>query len=108
VLTRHEREPLEKEGGTTFTFVTDGIESALEQAKEAAAGQDVSLAGGADVAQRYLAAGLIDELQLNVVPVLLGAGTRLLENLEGADIGLEQVEVVEAPGVAHLKYRASA
>jgi len=104
VLTHHERESLEKEGGTTFTFVTDGIESALEQAKEAAAGKDVSLGGGADVAQQYLAVGLIDELRLNVIPVLLGTGTRLLENLGSADLGLEQVEVVEAPGVAHLKY----
>jgi dihydrofolate reductase len=108
VLTHHEREPLEKEGGTTFTFVTDGIESALEQAAEAAGGRDVSLGGGADVAQQYLAAGLVDEVQLNVVPVLLGAGTRLFESLGGENVGLEQIEVVEAPGVAHLRYRASA
>lgn len=105
VLTHHEREPLEKEGGTTFYFVTDGIESTLEQAKDAAGGKDVSLGGGADVAQQYLAAGLIDELLLNVVPVLLGEGTRLFGNLAGAEIGLEQVKVVEAPGVTHLKYR---
>jgi len=105
VLTNHEREPLEKEGGTTFTFVTDGIESALAQAKEAAAGKDVSLGGGADVAQQYLAAGLLDELQLNVVPVLLGEGTRLFANLGDADVELEQVQVVEAPGVTHIKYR---
>jgi dihydrofolate reductase len=108
VLTHHEREPLEKEGGTTFTFVTDGIESALEQAKQAAGGKDVSLGGGADVAQQYLAAGLIDELDLNVVPVLLGAGTRLFENLSGADVALEQVRAVEGPGVTHIKYRVSA
>lgn len=105
VLTHHEREPLEKEGGTTFYFVTDGIESALEQAKDAAGGKDVSLGGGADIAQQYLAAGLIDELLLNVVPVLLGEGTRLFDNLAGAEIGLEQVKVVEALGVTHLKYR---
>jgi dihydrofolate reductase len=108
VLTHHEREPLEKQGGTSFTFVTDGIESALEQAKEAAGGKDVALGGGADVAQQYLAAGLIDVLELNVVPVLLGAGTRLFDNLSGADIALEQVQAIEAPGVAHLKYRVSA
>jgi len=108
VLTHHEREPLEKQGGTTFTFVTDGIESALEQAKEAAGGKDVSLGGGADVAQQYLAAGLIDELDLNVVPVLLGGGTRLFDNLAGAGIGLEQVRAIEAPGVTHIKYRVSA
>jgi dihydrofolate reductase len=108
VLTHHEREPLEKQGGTTFTFVTDGIESALEQAKEAAGDKDVSLGGGADVAQQYLAAGLIDELDLNVVPVLLGGGTRLFDNLAGADIALEQVRAIEAPGVTHIKYRVSA
>ncbi len=108
VLTHHEREPLEKEGGTTFTFVTDGIESALEQAKQAAGGEDVSLGGGADVAQQYLAAGLIDELDLNVVPVLLGGGTRLFDNLTRADVALEQVRAIEAPGVTHIKYRVSA
>lgn len=108
VLTHHEREPLEKKGGTTFTFVTGGIESALEQAKQAAGGKDVALGGGADVAQQYLAAGLIDELDLNVVPVLLGGGTRLFDNLAGADIALEQVRVIEAPGVTHIKYRVSA
>jgi dihydrofolate reductase len=105
VLTHHERERLEKDGGNSFTFVTDGIESALEQAREAAGGKDVSLGGGADVAQQYLAAGLIDELQLNVVPVLLGGGTRLFDGPAG--VGLEQVEAIEAPGVAHLRYRAA-
>jgi dihydrofolate reductase len=107
VLTHHEREPLTL-GATTFTFVTDGIESALAQAKDAAGGKDVSLGGGADVTRQYLAAGLIDELQLNVVPVLLGEGTRLFDNLSASDIGLEQIEVVEAPGVVHLKYRVTA
>jgi dihydrofolate reductase len=106
VLTHHERERLDKEGGNSFTFVTDGIESALEQAKAAAGGKDVSLGGGAEVAQQYLAAGLIDELLINVVPVLLGSGTRLLESLgDVSAIGLEQVRVVDAPGVAHLLYR---
>jgi dihydrofolate reductase len=108
VLTHYEREPLAMEGGTTFAFVTDGIESALAQAKEAAGGKDVSLGGGADVAQQYLGAGLIDELQLNVVPVLLGEGTRLFGNVSASDLGLEQVQVVEAPGVAHLKYHVNA
>jgi dihydrofolate reductase len=103
VLTHHEREPLELEG-TTFTFVTDGIESALSQAQEAAAGKDVAIGGGAEAIQQYLAAGLVDEMLLNVVPIVLGDGVRLLENL-GAGTGFEQVEVVEAPGVAHLKYR---
>ncbi len=104
VLTHHEREPLEKDGGTTFHFVTDGIEAALERAKSAAGERDVSLAGGADVAQQYLRAGRVDEFCLSVVPVVLGGGTRLLENL-GADIALEQTGVVQAPGVTHLKYR---
>ena len=107
VLTHHEREPLVLEG-TTFTFVTDGIESALAQAREAAGGKDVTIGGGAAAAQQYLAAGLIDEMLLNVAPVLLGSGTRLFENLgDVAAIGLEQVRVVEAPGVAHLAYRAA-
>jgi dihydrofolate reductase len=105
VLTHHAREPLEKQGGTTFFFVTDGIETALAQAKQAAGGRDVSLGGGADVAQQYQAAGLVDELQLNVVPVLLGDGTRLFDNVAGADVKLEPVRVIEAPGVTHLEYR---
>ena len=105
VLTHHARDPLEMEGGTTFTFVTDGIESALEQARQAAGGQDVALAGGADVAQQYLAAGLIDEMNIHVAPVLLGAGARLFDNLGSAEVKLEQVRAVEGPGVTHLRYR---
>lgn len=104
VLTHHEREPLEMEGGTSFTFVTDGIESALAQAREAAGDKDVAIGGGAEVIQQYLAAGLVDEMLLNVVPILLGDGTRLLQGLEPG-LRFEQVEVVEAPGVAHLEYR---
>jgi dihydrofolate reductase len=94
------------EGGTTFHFVTDGIESALEQAREAAGGKDVMLWGGGQVVQQYLAAGLLDELELHVVPVVLGAGARIFDNLRDADVQLEQVRAVEAPGVAHLKYRS--
>jgi dihydrofolate reductase len=105
IVTHHAREPVGKGGGTTFTFVTDGIESALEQAREAAGGRDVALGGGANVAQQYLRAGLIDEMQIHLVPVLLGDGTRLLENLEAEQIGLECTRVVEAPGVTHLTYR---
>ncbi|HEX4186374.1 MAG TPA: dihydrofolate reductase family protein [Solirubrobacteraceae bacterium] len=105
VVTHHARPPLVKQGGTTFTFVTDGIESALEQARAAAGGKDVALGGGASVAQQYLRAGLIDEMQLNVVPVLLGDGERLLEGLAGADLRLECVAAVAAPGVTHLSYR---
>lgn len=104
VLTHHERESLAMDGGTSFHFVSDGIESALTQAMEAARGQDVRLSGGAEVAQQYLAAGLVDELQLNIVPVLLGAGARLFENV-GADLELEQVRVVHTPEVTHVRYR---
>lgn len=105
VLTHHAREPLEKQGGNSFTFVTDGVESALEQATDAAAGMDVNLGGGAETAQQYLAAGLIDEMQINLVPVLLGSGSRLLDNLEPGDLKLELIRTVAAPGVTHLKYR---
>jgi dihydrofolate reductase len=105
VLTHHPREPVEMQGGTTYHFVTDGIERALERAKESAAGQDVRLWGGADVINQYLAAGLLDELELHVVPILLGGGARLFEGL-GGDVRLEQVRAVEAPGVTHVKYRA--
>jgi dihydrofolate reductase len=105
IVTHHARKPVTKEGGTTFTFVTDGIESALEQAQAEAGGKDVALGGGANVAQQYLKAGLIDEMRISLVPVLLGAGTRLLENLGGADVRLECASAVEAPGVTHLTYR---
>jgi dihydrofolate reductase len=104
VLTHHEREPLELEGGTTFTFVTDGIESALEQARGAAGGKDVSLAGGAKAAQQYLAAGLVDEMVISLVPTLLGSGERLFEGI-GDDLhGLQLVKTVAAPQVTHLKF----
>src|SRR5207244_12918490 len=105
ILTHHPRDPVEMEGGTTFHFGTDGIESALEQAREAAGGKDVMLWGGAHVARQYLAAGLLDELELHVVPVLLGDGARLFDNLGDAEVRLEQVRAVEAPGVTHLKSR---
>jgi dihydrofolate reductase len=104
VLTHHPREPLEMKGGTTFHFVTDGIESALAQAREAAGEKDVALGGGASVARQYLAAGLVDEMELSIVPILLGAGERLFAGL-GADLTLEQLQAIEAPGVVHLKYR---
>jgi dihydrofolate reductase len=104
VLTHHPREPVVKEGGTTFTFVTDGIESALEQARAAAGEKDVAVAGGARVAQQYLDAGLLDELQIHVAPVLLGGGVRLFEN-EHAEI--ELVRVIESPVVTHLRYHVA-
>jgi dihydrofolate reductase len=105
VLTHHERDPLPLEGGTTFTFVTDGIESALEQARGAAGVEDVVIGGGADVIRQYLAAGLVDELSISVAPVLLGGGERLLDGLGDAAIELEQVDAIVAPGVTHLRYR---
>jgi dihydrofolate reductase len=105
VLTHHAREPLVMQEGTTFFFVTDGIESALQQAREAAGGKDVALGGGAKVAQQYLAAGLMNEMELHVVPLLLGGGERLLDNLGGSDVKLEPIRTVEGPGVTHLKYR---
>ena len=105
VVTHHARGPVEMKGGTTFHFVTDGIASALDQARKAADGKDVMLWGGAQVVNQYLAAGLLDELELHVVPVLLGGGARLFDNLGDADIRLEQLRAVEASGVTHLKYR---
>ena len=105
VLTHHPREPLEMQGGTTFHFVTDGIESALEQAKAAAGDKDVTLGGGASVAQQYLRAGLIDEMEIHVVPRLLGGGARLFDNVEGRYAGLEPVRVLTSPSVSHYKFR---
>jgi dihydrofolate reductase len=107
VLTHHPREPVVKQGGTTFTFVTDGIEAALEQARGAAGDSDVAVAGGANVVQQYLRAGLLDELQIHVAPVLLGDGVRLFEgHLDDAAGTLEPTRVLESPaGVTHLRYR---
>ena len=106
VLTHHAREPLMMEGGTSFTFVTDGIESALEQARRAAGGKDVALSGGAQAAQQYLNVGLVDEMQLHQVPTLLGRGERLFDNVESLH-GLALVETVAAPNVVHLKFARS-
>ena len=105
VLTHHAREPLPMEGGTTFHFVTDGIESALAQARRAAGGKDVTLGGGARLIQQYLSAGLLDEVELHIVPRLLGCGERLLDRLDVTRLELEPIQTREGPGVAHLKYR---
>jgi dihydrofolate reductase len=105
VLTHHLREPLEMQGGTTFHLITDGIESALAQAKDAARGQDVSLAGGASVVNQYLAAGLVDEIDLSIAPVILGAGERLFQGLATGSVKLTQSRAVDAPGVTHIKYQ---
>jgi dihydrofolate reductase len=103
VLTHHPREPLTMQGGTTFTFVTDGIESALEKARIAAGEKDIAIAGGAQAVQQYLAAGLVDELYLHIVPIVLGGGERLLEKV--GDPTLEPVKVIDSPAVTHVKYR---
>lgn len=105
VLTHHPREPAIKQGGTTFTFVTDGVEAALEQAREAAGDKDVAVGGGASAIQQYLAAGLLDELQIHLVPILLGGGVRLLDRLDPARVELECIGVIESPTVTHLRYR---
>ena len=103
VLTHNEREPVPMRGGTTFFFVTDGIEAALSKARYVAGDKDVTVAGGASTVRQFLAAGLLDELYLHIVPVMLGAGERLLEDV--GEPSLEQIEVVPAPGVTHVKYR---
>ena len=104
VLTHHAREALELKGGTTFTFVTNGVETALELAMSAAGGKDVSLAGGASAAQQYLAAGLVDEMEINLVPTLLGSGERLFDRVGDKLHGLDLVRTVAAPKVTHLKF----
>ena len=103
VLTKHPRQKVDKEGGTTFSFVTDGIESAFSQAKAAAGDKNISIAGGANTIQQFIKAGVLDELQIHVVPILLGGGTRLLKNLE--DTKLEKIRVIDSPSVTHLKVR---
>jgi dihydrofolate reductase len=108
VLTHHPREPLAMEGGTTFHFVTDGIEAALERATEAAHGADVRLGGGASAVQQYLRAGLIDELHLAIVPILLGSGERLFANLDGGPEGYECVEFAHSPAVTHVRFARKA
>ena len=105
VLTHHPRESVEMQGGTTFHFVTDGIDAALDRAKEAAGDKAVHVAGGADVAQQVLAAGRFDELTIHVAPVLLGSGTRLFENVDGSRVKLEPLPVPASPAVTHLRYR---
>jgi dihydrofolate reductase len=104
VLTHHPREPLEMKGGTTFHFVTDGIEVALERAIAVAGERDVTIGGGAETAQQYLRAGLIDEMEIHVVPKLLGGGERLFENLDGGPAGYECVGLASSPAVAHYSY----
>jgi dihydrofolate reductase len=105
VLTHYPRESVEMKGGTTFHFVTDGIESALTQARAAAGEKDIILAGGASCLRQYLAAGHVDEFVLSVAPLILGGGERIFDGIDPAQVRFEQVSAIEAPGVTHLKYR---
>ena len=105
VLTHEAREPEAKDGGTTFTFVTDGVESAFRQAKTAAGDKNVLVGGGANTVQQFLKAGLVDEIQIHVTPLLLGGGVKLLDGLNDDDVKLEITRVVESPTVTHLRYR---
>jgi dihydrofolate reductase len=105
VLTHTPRAPLVKEGGTTFTFVSDGIESALRQARAAAGDKDVAISGGATTVQQYLRAGLLDELHIHQVPVLLGSGTRFFGDPDSTPVELERLSVMVSPGVTHMWFR---
>jgi dihydrofolate reductase len=104
VLTHEDREPLEKKG-TTFHFVNDGAESAVEQARAAAGGKDVAIGGGASAIQQALRAGLLDEIQIHLVPILLGGGVRLFDDAPGDQVRLEPTRVIDSPDVVHLRYR---
>jgi dihydrofolate reductase len=104
VLTHHPHEPIEMRGGTTFHFVTDGFAAAYEQARATAGDQPVDIAGGASTVRQALAAGVLDELFLDVVPVLLGRGERLFDGVEG--LAFEPVEVIPSPRATHIRYRA--
>jgi len=105
VLTHHAHDPIKMAGGTTFYFVTDGIESAYARAKEAAGDRDISIAGGASCARQAIKAGVVDEIDLQVSPVILGSGERLFDGFDAGVPKLELDRVLEAPGVVHLRYR---
>ena len=104
VLTHEVRSPWERPGGTTFYFVTNGIESALQQAREVAGGKDIRIAGGANAIVQYLNAGLVDEFSIALAPVFFGKGIRLFEGIERRKVALEIVEVIHSPLVTHLHY----
>jgi dihydrofolate reductase len=105
VVTHEARDMLVKEGGTTFTFVTDGIQSALEQAKVAAGDKNVNIAGGADTVQQFIRAGLLDELEIHLAPLLFGEGIRLFDKIGPQHVELENMRVVASPKVTHLRFR---
>jgi dihydrofolate reductase len=104
IVTHKEREPLPMLGGTTYTFVTDGIEAGLEQARAAAGGKDVSIWGGANLMRQYLRAGLLDEMEIHLVPILLGGGIRLFEDLTSESFELRRTRCIETPGATHLRF----
>jgi dihydrofolate reductase len=104
VVTHEEREALPMQGGTTYTFVTDGIEAALELARAAAGDKDVGIWGGANIVRQYLKAGLLDEMQIHLIPVLLGGGVRLFEDLDPEGIELRRTSSIETPGATHLRF----
>lgn len=105
VLTNHVREPWVRQGGTTFTFVTESVESALRQAKAAAGDKDVRIAGGANAIQQFIEASLVDEIQIHLAPVLLDDGVRLFERIGAEQVELECTRVIDSPKVTHLRYR---
>ena len=107
-MTHRPNAPIVKEGGTTYTFVTEGIAAALARAKEAAGGKDVAVLGGADVIRQFAEAGLLDELRLHLAHVLLADGTRLFDRIDANGVTLERTRVVDAPGVTHLTFRVRA
>jgi dihydrofolate reductase len=104
VLTHQEREPWERPGGTTFYFVNDGIDSALTQARQSAGDRDIRIAGGADAIVQYLNAGLVNEFSIALAPVILGAGTRLLDGVDRSRVAIEIAEAIHSPLVTHLRY----
>jgi dihydrofolate reductase len=104
IVTHEKRDPMSMQGGTTYIFVTEGIEAALDQARAAAGSQNVGIWGGANIMRQYLAAGLVDEMHLHLVPILLGGGIRLFEDFDGRGIELRKVGVVETPGVSHFRF----
>jgi dihydrofolate reductase len=104
IVTHEEREPLPMQGGTTYTFVTDGLEAALELARTAAGDKNVGVWGGANVMRQYLKAGLLDEMQIHLVPILLGNGIRLFEDLDPEGIELRRTSTIETPGATHFRF----
>jgi len=104
IVTHEEREPLPMQGGTTYTFVTDGIEVALKKARAAAGDKNVGIWGGANIIREYLKAGLLDEMQLHLIPILLGDGIRLFEGLDPEGIELRKASSIETPGATHFRF----